>query len=125
MKRHVRYNYFVVGEGLLYCDSKGQPTTDPTPGDVPQIRKFRFSRMGPKGTAVDKTIVSGLAKAMTDSPGPDSSDPIIPAGFTYLGQFIDHDLTMDRTAKALGSNVTIGLHVRPGARRYRRQQVLQ
>ena len=107
MKRHVRYNYYVVGEGLLYCDSKGQPTTDPTPGDVPQIRKFRFSRMGPKGTAVDKTIVSGLAKAMTDSPGPDSSDPIIPAGFTYLGQFIDHDLTMDRTAKALGSNVTI------------------
>ena len=107
MKRHVRYNYYVVGEGLLYCDSKGQPTTDPTPGDVPQIRKFRFSRMGPKGTAVDKTIVSGLAKAMTDSPGPDSSGPAIPAGFTYLGQFIDHDLTMDRTAKALGSNVTI------------------
>ena len=107
MKRHVRYNYYVVGEGLLYCDSKGQPTTDPTPGDVPQIRKFRFSRMGPKGTAVDKTIVSGLAKAMTDSPGPDSSGPSIPAGFTYLGQFIDHDLTMDRTAKALGSNVTI------------------
>jgi len=63
--------------------------------------------MGPKGTAVDKTIVSGLAKAMTDSPGPDSSGPAIPAGFTYLGQFIDHDLTMDRTAKALGSNVTI------------------
>ena len=107
MKRHVRYNYYVVGEGLLYCDSKGQPTTDPTPGDVPQIRKFRFSRMGPKGTAVDKTIVSGLAKAMTDSPGPDSSGPAIPAGFTYLGQFVDHDLTMDRTAKALGSNVTI------------------
>jgi Animal haem peroxidase len=107
MKRHVRYNYYVVGEGLLYCDSKGQPTTDPTPGDVPQIRKFRFSRMGPKGTAVDKSIVSGLAKAMTDSPGPDSSGPAIPAGFTYLGQFIDHDLTMDRTAKALGSNVTI------------------
>ena len=107
MKRHVRYNYYVVGEGLLYCDSKGQPATDPTPGDVPQIRKFRFSRLGPKGAAVDKTVVSGLAKAMTDSPGPDSSGPAIPAGFTYLGQFIDHDLTMDRTAKALGSNVTI------------------
>ena len=107
MKRHIRYNYYVVGEGMLYCDPKGKPVTDPKPGDVPEMRKFRFSRMGPKGSAVDLAVVSGLAKAMTDSPGPDSSGPAIPAGFTYLGQFIDHDLTMDRTAKALGSNVTI------------------
>ena len=28
----------------------------------------------------------------------------IPAGFTYLGQFIDHDLTMDKTGKPLGEN---------------------
>ena len=27
----------------------------------------------------------------------------IPSGFTYLGQFIDHDLTMDKT-KPLGEN---------------------
>ena len=107
MKRHIRYNYYVVGEGMLYCDSRGKPVTDPMPGDVPEMRKFRFSRMGPKGSAVDKATVSGLAKAMTDSPGPDSSGPTIPAGFTYLGQLIDHDLTMDRTAKALDSTVTI------------------
>ena len=107
MKRHIRYNYYVVGEGMLYCDTGGKPVTDPMPGDVPEMRKFRFSRMGPKGSAVDKATVSGLAKAMTDSPGPDSSGPTIPAGFTYLGQLIDHDLTMDRTAKALGSTVTI------------------
>lgn len=30
----------------------------------------------------------------------------IPAGFTYLGQFTDHDLTFDKTAVALGTNVT-------------------
>jgi heme peroxidase len=49
-----------------------------------------------------------LAEAMTaDGAQPDSADPPIPAGFTYLGQFIDHDLTMDKTAKALGENVTL------------------
>jgi hypothetical protein len=32
-----------------------------------------------------------------------------PAGFTYLGQFIDHDLTFDKT------NVMLGEHVRPTA----------
>ena len=52
MKRHIRYNYYVVGEGMLYCDSRGKPVTDPMPGDVPEMRKFRFSRMGPKGSAV-------------------------------------------------------------------------
>jgi hypothetical protein len=30
----------------------------------------------------------------------------IPAGYTYLGQFVDHDLTFDRTTVALGSAVT-------------------
>ena len=30
----------------------------------------------------------------------------IPAGFTYLGQFVDHDLTFDRTRVMLGENVS-------------------
>jgi Animal haem peroxidase len=30
----------------------------------------------------------------------------IPAGFTYLGQFIDHDLTFDKTKVMLGENVS-------------------
>ena len=30
----------------------------------------------------------------------------MPAGFTYLGQFVDHDLTFDKTAVMLGANVT-------------------
>ena len=32
--------------------------------------------------------------------------PQIPAGFTYLGQFIDHDLTFDKTAVMLGEHVS-------------------
>ena len=30
----------------------------------------------------------------------------VPAGYTYLGQFVDHDLTMDATDVALGEDVT-------------------
>ena len=30
----------------------------------------------------------------------------IPAGFTYLGQFVDHDLTFDKTSVMLGQNVS-------------------
>lgn len=107
MKRHIRESYYIVGEGLASYDANGKPTTDPTPGTVPDIRKFRFSRLGPKGAALSRALNEGLANAMTAAPGDDSSGPAIPAGFTYLGQFIDHDLTLDKTATALGENVTI------------------
>src|SRR5687768_11318246 len=30
----------------------------------------------------------------------------IPAGYTYLGQFVDHDLTFDKTQVTFGANVT-------------------
>jgi hypothetical protein len=44
--------------------------------------------------------LSALGDAMLDDaaqpPGP--GDCAIPAGFTYLGQFIDHDLTLDQTS---------------------------
>lgn len=106
-KRHMRDNYFVVGEGIYNYSKDGKPVCYVNPGDIPEIRKFRFSRMGPKGKRFDRDEMLKLAKAMTAASGPDSASPTIPAGFTYLGQFVDHDLTMDKTAKALGSNVTI------------------
>jgi hypothetical protein len=40
---------------------------------------------------------------MADGGGRESP---IPAGFTYLGQFIDHDLTFDRTSVMLGEEVS-------------------
>ena len=30
----------------------------------------------------------------------------VPAGYTYFGQFVDHDLTFDKTKVAFGSNVS-------------------
>lgn len=107
----MRENYYVVGEGILTTDSNGgvceRPSTEAA------LRKFRFSRIGPKGEPLDPALLEKVARAMTVAPAeegttqPVSADPVVPAGFTYLGQFVDHDLTLDNTAKALGDRVTV------------------
>ena len=43
---------------------------------------------------------------MLDDNSPNGDNPAIPAGYTYLGQFIDHDITFDPTSKLTGNNVT-------------------
>ena len=103
----MRENYFVVGEGILTAD--GHQGRCERPSTEAELRKFRFSRLGPKGTPVDPALLAKVATAMTDVQAvqPVSADPPVPAGFTYLGQFVDHDLTMDATAKAFGENVTV------------------
>ena len=106
----MRENYYVVGEGILTTDGKSgiceRPSTEAS------LRKFRFSRLVPKGAAIDPATLEKIATAMTAAPTepatqPDSADPAVPAGFTYLGQFVDHDLTLDNTAAALGEHVTV------------------
>ena len=46
-----------------------------------------------------------IARAMTRGGGGFGS---IPAGYTYLGQFVDHDFTFDKTDVTLGTNVSPG-----------------
>ncbi|NKE60114.1 heme peroxidase [Lentzea sp. PSKA42] len=107
MKRHVRDSFFVVGEGVLEFDDKGEATTR-QPSTAEELRRFRFSRLGPKGPRTDEETRVALATAITANvPQPDSADPAVPAGFTYLGQFVDHDLTMDRTESQLGQDVNL------------------
>lgn len=64
----------------------------------------KFGRMFPMlpPLAVPDHPLAELAKAMIDDPAqPASGDnPDIPAGFTYLGQFVDHDVTLDTTPLA-------------------------
>ncbi|MEY2931538.1 MAG: hypothetical protein RL033_2287 [Pseudomonadota bacterium] len=106
MKRHQRDDFYVEGEGILTFGEGGEPTTKP-PSTIAELRKFRFSRLGHKGQPTDEGLRKKLANAMTDPLAQVDSKPGIPAGFTYLGQFVDHDLTQDRTARSLGENVTV------------------
>ncbi len=105
MKRHFRDNYFIIGEGILTYDRQHRAMCE-RPSTEAEVRKFRFSRMGPKGQAPDEALRLALAKAMTANTE-QQDDPTVPAGFTYLGQFIDHDLTFDKTQAALGENVSV------------------
>src|SRR6187399_2948429 len=61
-----------------------------------------FGRMFPElaPLAIDDGPLMELAEAMTDvDPASDAGNNTrVPAGFTYLGQFVDHDITLDLTA---------------------------
>lgn len=111
-KRHIRNSYYVLGEGIFNDPgtSDGAPVEPLTPSTIASLRKFRFSRLSPApGTTVtSRELREALAKAMTPATeSPDSSHPAIPAGFTYLGQFVDHDLTLDATGRDLEQDVTV------------------
>jgi len=108
VKRHQQSRYLIVGEGLRTTDDTGQPVLVPPSAEEEQ-REFRFSRLGDTGRPVSPGLVVALAAAMTadGAAQPDSADPPVPAGFTYLAQFVDHDLTMDPTALAPGSVIPI------------------
>ena len=60
----------------------------------------KFGRMFPRLPAlhVDDDKLVPLAQAMLDDDAAAQDNPNIPAGFTYLGQFIDHDITLDLTS---------------------------
>ncbi|CDZ57298.1 peroxidase family protein [Neorhizobium galegae] len=65
----------------------------------------KFGRMFPKldPLNVDDDILIELARAMKEpgnpgeNPDPAGDNRHIPAGFTYFGQFVDHDITLDTT----------------------------
>jgi hypothetical protein len=112
--RHGSESFFIQGEGLVNTQVGGRrgdepdPITDPEVGASPrlaaaEVPPFRFSRVGPKGRVIRPGLLAELAEAMTPGGGGRGD---IPAGYTYLGQFIDHDLTMDVTDVALGEDIT-------------------
>jgi hypothetical protein len=101
VEKHGSESYFVVGEGML-GESAGGRTLAIAARSTPP---FRFSRMGPKGTnrQLGEPNLKKVGNEMAAGGGGASQ---MPAGFTYLGQFIDHDLTFDKTEVMLGANVT-------------------
>jgi hypothetical protein len=102
VERHASESYYVLGEGLLAASAGGRDR--PAAGAAP----FRFSRMGPDGSGhqLDDPTTERLAEAMTRGGGFGGELSDVPSGFTYLGQFIAHDLSFDRTVVTLGTNVS-------------------
>ncbi|PSB57136.1 peroxidase, partial [filamentous cyanobacterium CCP1] len=78
----------------------------PRKGDNQPLGEFsptgKFGRMFPHLSPFTPSIESltALGEAMDDLDpnGSDGDNPDVPAGYTYLGQFIDHDITFDTTA---------------------------
>ena len=106
MEKHSSESYFVIGEGLLTESAGGRnASVAAAAGADAAPPPFRFSRLGPKGInrQIGEPNRKKAGNAMASGGGPVSQ---IPAGFTYLGQFIDHDLTFDRTSVMLGANIS-------------------
>ncbi|MBD2113100.1 MULTISPECIES: peroxidase family protein [Cyanophyceae] len=64
-------------------------------------RMFRCTRPFAQDTPAIRQALMELGKAegiMDPGPTNNPDNPAIPAGFTFLGQFIDHDLTFDPTS---------------------------
>ena len=109
--RHTRAVYFLADRNELR-GSVGEGDANAT-GSRPATgtecaREFRFSQMVRRGTPpTSEALLRTLAERMTLKTAAEAVDGDIPAGFTYLGQFVDHDLTLDRTRTAFGTDVTV------------------
>ena len=69
---------------------------------------FRFGYMSQRQEEhqLPRTTLQKLATRLT-APGPGTRDSDVPAGYTYLGQFIAHDLSFDLTTAGLGRRLSL------------------
>ncbi|HEY0631040.1 MAG TPA: heme peroxidase family protein [Thermoleophilaceae bacterium] len=97
--KHGSETYEILGERVVSKSLGGRETAL-----AAAAPPFRFSRMGPKatGAALGDPGRKALGDLMAAGGGRGSR---VPSGYTYIGQFIDHDLTFDKTNVALGANV--------------------
>ena len=74
-------------------------TNDPAETGVAARDPGKFAKMFPDlpPLVVDDDRLLVLARAMEDKNEAEGENHDIPAGFTYLGQFVDHDVTLDLT----------------------------
>jgi Animal haem peroxidase len=111
MEQHHGFeSYFLVDEDRFVGDSGGGRPRTMAASLEAVTPPFRFSRMGPSGA--NRQLLDPNRKkvgvAMTTAPSAQSQ---VPAGYTYLGQFIDHDLTFDKTSVTFGAFITPALLV--------------
>lgn len=70
-------------------------------------RAFRHLPSFEPSDALIERLVAGMRE---DEDTPEGDNPVIPAGFTYLGQFLDHDLTFDPVSSLERQNDPEGLN---------------
>ena len=104
MNHHGSESYFVVGEGLLTESGEGRERTLAAAVEA-EAPPFRFSRLGPVG-AGRQLPTPNRRRVALEMGGGGGGQSQIPAGYTYLGQFVDHDLTFDKTTVMLGLGVS-------------------
>lgn len=110
IRKHGHTQFYIEGEGftpnampsprLRSLAPKAVAAMEAAPPPVDEERAFRFCRLFPdleKFQPNDAGLIA-LGQALEDPFVPGAGDSLIPAGFTYLGQFVDHDITFDRTA---------------------------
>ena len=90
------------GGGVMRGEVDREPTT------AERQRSFRFSEMVVRNAPENSDeLLRALAAVMSPAGLAPPITPAdlsgIPAGFTYLGQFLDHDLTKDVTDVPLGT----------------------
>jgi len=88
--------------GLVLCVALASISAQPTPSKEKKkdTQTGDFGRLFPALAAYqpDDALLVALALAMRDPNAPANDNPDgVPSGFTYLGQFLDHDLTLDAT----------------------------
>jgi hypothetical protein len=99
----------VIGEGPAQRERGGRDATAAATAATAATAPFRFSRMGPKGVnrQLGESNRRRIANEMAAGGGDFSQ---IPAGFTYLGRFVDHELSFDRTSVTLPGERVAGRH---------------
>jgi hypothetical protein len=103
VEKHGSESYYIVGEGLIDVADGGRTVAALDTEDT--APPFRFSRMGPRG--VNRQPGEGIRRRVGNEMAAGGGRVAsVPAGFTYLGQFVDHDLTFDKTTVRLGSFIS-------------------
>ncbi len=98
---------FLVGKGLVTFKVKGTPllstrtaegAQNPDSKPFAPERAFRYGRMFKKSDSRPQPeALTKLGLAMHAENSAADDHPLLPAGYTYLGQFVTHDITFDRT----------------------------
>ncbi len=101
-----RAAYYIVND-----EKKVQPDASPQPGDADpeSVPSLRFGRLfgrteqgpRPEDRADMEKKLTRLGELMNTATGQPKGDSDIPSGYTYLGQFIAHEVTHDSTGDLL------------------------